>query len=94
MTQEARSAAYPEGGLPHGEHPHDYGYDEPLSLPVAGRFVLFVQTAEGRFCVTSWDTWEEASAAFPVGAEHVLWDGETGREWLAGTPYEWEAART
>ena len=89
-----KPAAYPEGGLPHGEHPHDYGYDEPLSLPPAGRFVMFVQTDEGDFCVTSWDTWEEASAAFPIQGEHVLRDQETGREWPANTPHEWEAART
>jgi len=28
MTQECNSAesSWPEGGLPHGEHPYDYGY--------------------------------------------------------------------
>lgn len=65
----------------------------------AGRFVL---TFEGGY-VTSWDTWEDAAAAFeetrggvalrmPSGFQ--LEDGETGRVWSHGALYEWEAAAT
>jgi len=59
--------------------------------PVAGRFVL-VYGDDGY--VTSWDTWEEAEAAWPIPSEYRLEDGETGRVWHGGTPYEWEAAQT
>lgn len=69
--------------------------------PVAGRFVLLhrvpntIDQSDDVAYITSWDTWEEASAAFPIDdADSFLLDQETGREWLAGSPYEWEAART
>lgn len=57
-----------------------------------GRFILVYGEENGY--VTSWDTWDEAEAAFPIGKDFCLVDDETGREWLAGSPYEWEAART
>lgn len=48
--------------------------------------------------VTSFDTWEEAQVAFEADGrlphKLFLFDGETGREWIPGSPYEWEAART
>lgn len=58
----------------------------------AGRFVL-LSNANGVVAeyVTSWDTWEEAEAAFPIGWMCFLRDDETGREWLPGAPYEWDA---
>lgn len=28
MPESPVPSSWPEGGLPHGEHPHDYGYDE------------------------------------------------------------------
>ncbi len=59
--------------------------------PVAGRFVLFDPPD---FYITSWDTWEDAKAAFPIEGESVLRDEETGREWRRGYKYEWEAAST
>lgn len=64
----------------------------------AGRFVLTTGTMEEHnFYVTSWDTWEECEVAFENGRlprPFFLFDGETGREWIPGSPYEWEAART
>ncbi len=44
--------------------------------------------------VTSWDTWKDCETAFPIGVGFKLIDEATGREWLAQSPYEWEAART
>jgi hypothetical protein len=41
--------------------------------------------------VTSWDTWGEAEAAFPIGWMCFLRDDETGRTWLPGAPHEWDA---
>ena len=71
-----------------------------MSNAVAGRFVLLCCTYEDGmkepewgFC-TSWDSWEECCVAFPIAPGFKLHDDETGREWLANTPYEWEAART
>ena len=72
-------------------------YTDPRGVgngPVAGRFVLFEPDEDGGFYVTSWDTWAEAEAAFPIQGALVLRDNETGREWFSGSPYEWEAART
>lgn len=62
----------------------------------AGRFVLLYDgpTGFGRGYVTSWDSWEEAEAAWPIEAGYRVEDGETGRVWRAGFPYEWEAAQT
>lgn len=39
---------------------------------------------------TSWDTWEEAAAAFPLGGGRLR-DEATGRTWWPGAPYEWAA---
>lgn len=61
---------------------------------VAGRFVLFEPMGDEDAYITSWDTWEEAEAAFPIEGNAILRDGETGREWRAGYAYEWEAAST
>jgi hypothetical protein len=63
------------------------------SLFQAGRFVLAYggPTGFARGYVTSWDTWEEAAAAFPIERGHYLEDGETGRVWRSGYAYEWEA---
>lgn len=59
----------------------------------AGRFTL---VAEGDSYVTSWDTWEEARGAWPhddvMQSPYRLVDNETGRVWLPGARYEWEAA--
>lgn len=64
----------------------------------AGRFVLTTGTMEEHInYVTSWDTWEECEVAFEDGRlpkGFYLFDGDTGREWIPGSPYEWEAART
>ena len=63
--------------------------------PVAGRFVLFEPGPEGEsHYITSWDTWEECRAAFPIEGKAMLEDGATGRVWRRGDPYEWEAAST
>lgn len=32
----AACTCQPKGGLPHGEHPYDYGYDDPADCPVHG----------------------------------------------------------
>jgi hypothetical protein len=62
----------------------------------SGRFIL---TQNGEY-VTSFDTWEEAAAAFePTRGDRIppgflLEDKETGRFWHPGAPYEWEAAWT
>lgn len=58
----------------------------------AGRFVLTDET-EMQY-VTSWDTWEEAEAAFPIDKGFRLIDCETNRMWDHHSPYEWEAAAT
>lgn len=73
-----RKSLYGESGLP------------------AGRFVLLHNgpTGFGRGYVTSWDTWDDAEAAFPIEAGFRLEDGETGRVWHPGSTYEWEAAQT
>lgn len=62
--------------------------------PVASRFVLVhdINGEEG-YC-TSWETWADCEAAFPLAADFRLIDQETGREWVAGAAYDWEAART
>jgi len=62
--------------------------------PVCGRFVLFESTDDGDVYITSWDTWQEAEAAFPIEGYLILSDDETGREWRRGYPYKWEAAST
>lgn len=62
--------------------------------PVAGRFVLFEPIDGEDAYITSWDTWEEARAAFPIEGNAVLRDDETGRVWRRGYAYEWEAAST
>ena len=61
----------------------------------AGRFVLlsYANGVEPQY-VTSWDTWEEAEAAFPIGWMCFLRDDKTGREWLPGAAYEWEIKPT
>jgi hypothetical protein len=59
----------------------------------SGRFVLFEKGEEDIY-ITSWDTWEECQAAFPIEYPAILRDDDTGREWHAGDPYEWESART
>ena len=66
--------------------------DQRSAAPVAGRFVL-LSHANGvqPEYVTSWDTWEEAAAAFPIGWMCFLRDDETGRAWYPGAPYEWDA---
>lgn len=64
---------------------------------VPGRFVLAAPHEGELAYVTSWDTWEECSVAFEDGRMpdgHQLIDEETGRTWLPGAPYEWEAAST
>lgn len=64
----------------------------------AGRFVLFERIPHGQrwidVYITSWDTWDEAKAAFPIEGDAVLRDNETGREWRKGYACEWEAAST
>lgn len=63
----------------------------------AGRFTLCATHLEGLAYVTSWDTWEEAEAAFANGRMpdgHQLVDNETGRVWLPGTRHVWEDAQT
>lgn len=69
----------------------------------AGRFVLVTVWFEGGMdgeelgYVTSWDTWDEAIAAFENGripAGYRLIDDETGRVWPPGARYEWEDAQT
>lgn len=62
--------------------------------PVAGRFVLFEPVDGEDAYITSWDTWDEAAAAFPIEGDVILRDDATGREWRKGYPYEWEAAST
>lgn len=65
----------------------------------SGRFTLaWIGAADERSYVTSWDTWEEAAAAFnemgrmPYG--YALYDNETGRVWRPGARYLWEEAQT
>ena len=65
-----------------------------MSVPVAGRFVLLHVFEEEEGYVTSWDSWDDCDAAFPIDKEFVLRDQETGRAWLPGSKYEWEAAQT
>ena len=60
--------------------------------PVAGRFVLLESHPDAQVYVTSWGTWEEAEAAFPIPFMCFLRDDETGRQWLPGAPYEWDAS--
>lgn len=60
---------------------------------IAGRFVLLGR--DDSYC-TSFDTWEECAVCFEprIPAGFKLRDDATGREWLPGAAYEWEAART
>lgn len=37
MADTAACTCQPEGGLPHGEAPYDYGYDDPADCPVHGK---------------------------------------------------------
>ncbi len=56
----------------------------------SGRFVLVCCTYEDGMdapewgYVTSWDTWEQAEAAFPIARGFKLIDDVTGREWISG----------
>jgi hypothetical protein len=61
------------------------------------RFQL--RTADG--VEAQYDTWEEAESAFSHGVVtkmiprgFYLTDSETGRCWLPGADYRWEAAQT
>lgn len=64
-------------------------------LWASGRFTL---VAEDNAYVTSWDTWEQAGAAWPkdgrLPAPYRLVDNETGRVWHSGSRHEWEDAQT
>lgn len=62
--------------------------------PVAGRFVLLHGPHDDPYYITSWDTWEECSAAFPIEGDARLFDQDTGRMWDKHSKYEWEAAAT
>jgi hypothetical protein len=65
-----------------------------LTTLQAGRFVLYQPSEEGDVYITSWDTWEQCEAAFPIEGEAILHDLYTGRRWTRGCAYEWEAAAT
>lgn len=49
-----------------------------------GRFVLFILSPGVIEYVTSWDTWADAQAAFPIEEGFALRDDKTGREWRNG----------